>query len=236
MKKKSFLELAKWKRKNKVYNLKYKIEKQRSEFKDNRLFYTHTYIYPEIKYEWMTVYFPSKKDSSIIYDAYITICQHKIYEDLRSELIQKCFDELTEDEEKSQDLFSNRKLIYHNNEKYYVYESNPVKLEKFNNRTVYEEIHNRLDSSFEQYSKDIFEYINFSEFNSKNGICLDFNIGSRYLDVNIINQYIEKFYYLNEKSWKNPNPLNNSNVILLSRNWRDTFSTSLANPLIDISI
>ncbi|MBQ7609296.1 MAG: hypothetical protein IJU76_15215 [Desulfovibrionaceae bacterium] len=214
--KNSFLYLSKNRRKKLKYQLLKKIILQNYQYKDKRKFFSNIYMpYSQdtMEFSWCACNFPSKKYPDIIYNAYLENCNFHIKEEVYWKIFNTVMEECKNYKEDTDIMIP----ITENRKKKYFVQWNEITIDKYDNRTRFEEINRREKLwYFENENKYIIHesvflhsknkiYDIFAPLKEKNqyilkenGIYLNAIIDTNNFTVERINKFIEEFYENNE--------------------------------------
>lgn len=213
MKKVVFCKLSRRKRRGLVIELKNKIRNEKKEYGGK--FLSDVYFNTIDKNEgnkrtrhWLDVFFPSKKDPSILWNATVITClqdlddkaKDQAFEDARKGLTEKEFEDIVNPETVSI-LDVNGKTIAH---KMVFKEQN--KKEEFSGRTYYEEIDFQKEQNIQKNIFDIHERYEIHKGYAY-GVGLTIVVSEITLDQEAIERAIDGFYTRGENKWINDKPV-----------------------------
>ncbi|WP_338659319.1 hypothetical protein [Pectobacterium araliae] len=221
MKKMVFCKLSRRKRRSLVIDLKNKICNEKKEYGGK--FLSDVYFNTIDKNEgnkstrhWVDVYFPSKKDPSILWNATIITClqdlddkaKDQAFEDARKGLTGKEFEDIINPEAVPV-LGANGKTIAHE----MVFKEQNKK-EVFSGRTYYEEIDFQKEQNIQKNIFDIHERYKIYK-GYVYGVGLTIVVSERTLDQEAVERAIDDFYKRGETEWINDKPVDKEQLVKL---------------------
>lgn len=220
-KKKIFSQLSRRKRRSLVIDLKNKIRNEKMEYGGKFLsdVYFNTLDRNELNKStrhWVDVYFPSKKDPSVLWNATIITClqdfddkaKHQAFEDARKGLTKEEYQDIL-NPETIPILDKNGKVIAHKQ----VFKEQNRKVE-FSGRTYYEEIDFQKEKNINSGVFDIHErYEIYKDY--AYGLGLLIVVNEKTLDQEAVERAIEDFYIRGEKEWINDNSVDKIEIVKL---------------------
>lgn len=208
MKRKLFKDLSKRKRRSLVISLKNNIRKEKSEYGGK--FLSDVYFNTIDNHEdnktsrhWIDIYFLSKKDPSILWNATVITCIQELEDKAETYAFQKA-DEKLDKKEKEDILRMDFEDVLGKDGKTIackVISKEPEPKEQFEGRTYYQEI----DHQQEEFIKnnlfdDIYErYEVYKDYSYGIGVTLVVN--EKTLNQEAIERAIENFYLRGEREW-----------------------------------
>ncbi|QDX97018.1 hypothetical protein EGD00_07835 [Pectobacterium carotovorum subsp. carotovorum] len=218
-KKKVFSQLSRRKRRSLVIGLKNKIRNEKTEYGGKFLsdVYFNTIDKDALNKStrhWIDVYFPSKKDSSILWNATIITClqdlddkaKYQAFEDARKGLTKEEYQDILNPEtipilDENGKVFAHKQVFKEQNKK-----------EEFSGRTYYEEIDFQKEQNIKNGVFDIYErYEIYKDY--AYGLGLTIVVNERTLDQEIVERAIDDFYKHGEKEWINDNPVDKKELV-----------------------
>ncbi|WP_323641059.1 hypothetical protein [Pectobacterium polonicum] len=220
MKKKAiFSQLSRRKRRNLVIDLKNKIRNEKMEYGGK--FLSDVYFnsidedtLSKSTRHWVDVYFPSKKNPSILWNATIITClqdledkaKHQAFEDARKGLTKEEYQDILNPEtipilDENGKVFAHKQVFKEQNKK-----------EEFSGRTYYEEIDFQKELNIKSGVFDIYERYEIYK-NYAYGLGLTIVVNEKTLDQETVERAIEDFYMHGEKEWINDKSVDKKELV-----------------------
>lgn len=231
----NFIDMSNRFKRRRWYENKFKVEQQRIEYKDDRLFYSYDLYHfkddndkeVELNLSWSDIYFPSYIYKNRVYTAIISTCQYTMMEEVNNKFLYEVCDEVDSFGIKNPPfIFEKHQMII-----------NDVKIPQYNGRTKYEEMDKRMDDWLAKQqvnpNYEIYEYwttkVNWGPV--RYAIPLEIVLDVKYLHLDTINNWIKRFTEMGEIDYKSPEPVPQENL-LYSKDWTKEYETGIANSLI----
>lgn len=221
---KKFYQLSRRKRRSLVIDLKNKIHNEKKEyggkFLSDILFNTldNNKEYRRTRH-WIDVYFPSKKDPAVLWNATIITCLQEFEDKIENKAFEKAREGLTKEEfEEIIDLktvpVNIGNIIVHE-----VVSKEQEGKEVFNGRTYYEEIDFQKENNITDNSFEIKErYEIYKDYTY--GIGVTIVVNENHLNQGVVERAIEDFYRRGEKEWESDKVIDKKELV---ERYRDIF-------------
>lgn len=221
---KKFYQLSRRKRRSLVIDLKNKIHNEKKEyggkFLSDILFNTldNNKEYRRTRH-WIDVYFPSKKDPAVLWNATIITCLQEFEDKIENKAFEKAREGLTKEEfEEIIDLktvpVNIGNIIVHE-----VVSKEQEGKEVFNGRTYYEEIDFQKENNITDNSFEIKErYEIYKDYTY--GIGVTIVVNENHLNQGSVERAIEDFYRRGEKEWESDKVIDKKELV---ERYRDIF-------------
>ncbi len=163
---------------------------------------------------WVDVYFPSKKDPSILWNATVITClqdlddkaYHQAHDDALKRITEEEFQDII-NPEMIPVIGKNGKIIGHQ-----IVFKEQNKKEEFSGRTYYEEIDFQKEQNIQKGIFDIHEKYEIYKGYAY-GIGLMIVVNEKTLNQEAVERAIEKFYRRGEKDWINETPVDKKELL-----------------------